>query len=159
MRSVEPKDFISAFLGNCAQNPGRLDKVGAIASTLGYAELPKEYELLLAPQDPQAPFQGWIATDGPGAPFLIGISEGKLRGVTYQFCAVSNPFLDAERAMDILEQHIQLSQPYVDESTAGQRYRAWLVDEVLSGAFLSTTDIGGMGYRGLTLSIAAPKQY
>ncbi|MBL4540249.1 MAG: hypothetical protein JKP97_00385 [Rhodobacteraceae bacterium] len=159
LEALKPADYVHAFLGNCAQNPGRLDVVVAAANALGYADLPEDMEILLAPPEPEAPFQGWIVFDGPGSPFLLGISEGDLEGTTYQFCSVTNPFLPSDEVISILRGFVNLDQPLTDETVSGQRYRAWWAPEILEGAILSSSDISTMGLSGITLSIAAPKQY
>ena len=158
-REVQPIAFVHAFLGTCAQNPGRLDKVGAAATALGWAETPEPLRTLLSPQATNAPFQSWFVIEGEGAPVLVGISEGSFKGQTYQFCAVSNPFMDSETALKKLATYVELNTPDSDETVAGQRTRLWLTPSILDGSFLQVSDIGGMGYKGVTLSIAAPKQY
>jgi hypothetical protein len=158
-REVAPASFVNAFVGHCVHNPGRLDKVGAAAKALEYADTPEPFWTMLAPQDPSASYHSWFVIEGEGSPYLLGISEAPLRGTTYQICAVSNPFLDEKVALNALNKLMALGASSTDETVAGQRYRTWFVPEVLEGAFLSASDIKAMGASGVTLSLAAPKQY
>ncbi|MBS0124685.1 hypothetical protein [Thetidibacter halocola] len=158
-RDVEPSDFANAFIGLCAQNPGRLDKVGSIATAMEWATTPEPFWTMLAPQDPNIPYHSWFATDGEGTPLLLGISEAPMFGKTYQICAVSNPFMGAERALEEVKKFVPLGTPITDESIAGQRIRTWDASALLAGAFLASSDIAGMGAEGVTLSVSAPKQY
>jgi hypothetical protein len=156
---VKPNDFVVAFLGHCVQNPGRLDKIGAGAEALGYADAPEPFWTMFAPQNSEAPYHSWFVVKGQGSPYLLGISEAPLYRRTYQICSISNPYLDAESVLRELRRFVELGDPIADDSVAGQRTRVWNTPSVLADAFLTSSDIGGMGYEGVTVSLAAPKQY
>lgn len=158
-RAVEPRAFVIAFVGHCVQNPGRLDKVGSAAEALGYADTPEPFRTMLSPQDGKAPYQSWFVVEGEGSPFLLGISAAPLNGRIYQICAVSNPFMDADSALEEMTTFVELGSAISDETLAGQRARVWLTPSILEGAFITSNDIGGTGYEGVTLALAAPKQY
>lgn len=158
-RVVEPRSFVTAFLGHCVQNPGRLDKVGAAATALGYAETPEPFWTMLGPQEVDAHYHSWFVVEGDGAPYFLGISEGQFDSETYQICAVSNPFMEAENAIAVLKEFMELPEANSDETIAGSRTRLWLTPRILDGAYVSANDIGEMGSDGVTLAIGAPKQY
>ena len=158
-RAVAPRDFVVAFVGHCVHNPGRLDKVGAAAVALGYADTPEPFWTMFAPQGGDALYHSWFVVEGEGSPYMLGISEAPLDGETYQICAVSNPFLGADVALKELGLLMELGSVVSDETIAGQRTRVWITPDVLEGAFITSNDIGGMGYEGVTLAPAAPKQY
>jgi hypothetical protein len=158
-RDVAPISFVKAFVGHCVHNAGRLDKVGAAAQALEYADTPEPFWTMLAPQEAGAPYHSWFAIEGEGSPFLLGISEAPLNGKTFQMCAVSNPFMDADIALEALQTIVSLGTTLTDETIAGQRYRAWLVPDIVQDAFIAASDIQNMGSTGVTLSIAAPKLY
>ncbi len=114
---------------------------------------------MLAPQAGDALYHSWFVVEGEGSPYMLGISEAQLNGVTNQICAVSNPFLSADMVVQELGRLVELGRVISDETIAGQRTRVWLTPDILEGAFITSNDIGGMGYEGVTLAIAAPKQY
>lgn len=158
-REVEPISMVRAFVGHCVRNPGRLDKVGAIAEAMQYASTPEPFWTLLAPQEYDAPYHSWFVIEGEGSPFLLGISEAPIRNETYQICSVSNPFIEPEVALEALRTLVNIEALVSDETTAGQRIRSWSTNEILEGSFVSATDFSAMGSSGVTLSSAAPKQY
>ena len=130
-RAVKPSDLVSAFLGHCVHNPGRLDKVEAAADALGYATTPEPFWTMLSPQAADALYHSWFVIEGEGAPFLLGISEGPFENELYQICAVSNPFLNADDVLESLKKFVQLDDQFADEVIAGQRTRTWIVPKVL----------------------------
>lgn len=156
---VAPDKFVDAFIGLCISNPGRLDKVAVTAQALGYTDLPDDVALMLAPQAPDAKFKGWLSIHGVGSPFILGISEGPFREESYQFCALSNPYISAEAIMPRATELLVLGDQYMDETTAGQRMRGWTVPNIQENGFLTINDISGMGYSGVTISFSAPRQY
>ena len=156
--SVPPADFVDAFIGLCVSNPGRIDKVAAAARTLEYADLPEDMALMLSPQAPDANFKGWLSMQGVGSPFLLGTSEGPFKGRIYQFCALSNPYMDSDAIMPRVEALLELGQKFSDDTVAGQRMRGWLIPSIQGDAFLTINDMVGMGYSGVTISISAPKE-
>jgi hypothetical protein len=156
---VPPSEFVDAFVGLCISNPGRLDKVAATAQVLEYGDLPDDIALMLAPQAPDANFKGWLSLKGIGSPFILGISEGPFNDKTYQFCALSNPYISADAIMPRTIELLALGDQDIDETTAGQRMRSWLVPNIHEDGFLSINDISGMGYAGVTISFSAPRQY
>ena len=158
-RAVEPSDLITAFVGTCVQSPGRLDKVGAFAEAMDYATTPEPYWTMFAPQSASASYHSWMVAEGQGAPYTLGISEAPLRDELYQICVVSNPFMNADDALRELKELVTLSKKIADDETAGNRIQVWMTPSILEGSFISLTDIRAMGVDGMTLSIAAPKQY
>ena len=114
---------------------------------------------MLAPQAPDAKFKGWLSLQGIGSPFILGISEGTFEDKAYQFCALSNPYIGAEAIMPRTTELLELGNQFLNDTTAGQRMRGWMVPNIQEDGFLMINDISGMGYSGVTISFAAPKQY
>ncbi len=157
--AVPPDKFVDAFIGSCVSNPGRPDKVAATAQALGYSDLPDDVALMLAPQAPDAKFKGWLSLQGVGSPLMLGISEGPFRKKSFQFCALSNPYISAEAIMPRVKELLAPGDQYMDETTAGQRMRGWQVPNIQVDGFLTISDISGMGYSGATISFSAPRQH
>jgi hypothetical protein len=158
-RAVTPQEFANTFVGICVSNPGRLDKVGAIADALELADTPEPFWTLYAPQEAEAPYHSWFAIEGTGAPFVISISEAPFQEQIYQICSVSNPFMNANLALQQLDKFVSLNLSITDETVAGSRYRIWSAADILEGVLISANDSEAIGGEGITLSILAPKQY
>jgi len=154
--AVSGDDFSRAFLGNCAQNVGHYRRVIDAAKALGFADLPDSMRPLIAPKDPKAAFVGFFVQSGDGAPYFLGVSKGTLNGKTIVTCAISNPYIDVKKVVSSITHFMNLKSPNEDETSMGQRYRIWRIDDVASDAFVSLTDAQPMGYGGVTIAISAP---
>lgn len=156
--NISGEAFVRAFLGNCAQNAGNFDIVVNASKTLGFADLPEGMRPLVAPQDPNAEFVGFFVQTGEGAPYFLGVSKSDVEGQSLISCTVANPYIETAEVVSALQSFAQTGLPDVDETAMGQRYRVWLVNQWVQGAFISLTDAEPMGYDGATLSIIAPSQ-
>ena len=155
---VSGESFVRAFLGNCAQNAGNFNLVVNASKALGFADLPERMRPLVAPQDPNAEFIGFFVQTGEGAPYLLGVSKSDVEGQSLTSCTVANPYIETAEVVSALQSFAQTGIPDVDETAMGQRYRVWLVNQYVQGAFISLTDAEPMGYDGASLSIIAPSQ-
>ena len=156
--NVSGEAFVRAFLGNCAQNAGNFDIVVNASKALGFTDLPEEMTPLVAPQDPNAEFIGFFVQTGDGAPYLLGVSKSNIEGQSLTSCTVANPYIEATEVVSALKSFAQTGIPDVDETAMGQRYRVWLVNQWVQGAFISLTDAKPMEYDGVSLTIVAPSQ-
>lgn len=156
-KKVDPQDFVRAFLGNRGQYPGQFDRVKASAKAMGFKDLPQNLRPLMAPQDPNAEFAGFFVADGPGSPYLLGVSRSVVDGKTLVACAVANPYIEAAGVVASLDKLAALGKPIQDETGMGQRIRVWDSGKFSNGSFVSLVDAGPMGMGGATLSILAPE--
>ncbi|MEP1558049.1 MAG: hypothetical protein ABJJ90_15105 [Lentilitoribacter sp.] len=99
---VTGEAFVRAFLGHCDQNAGDIERVVSAAKSLGYRDLPDEMKPLIAPQDPYAEFDGFIALKGEGAPFFLGVSKAAFNGKPYVTCALGNPYIETAQVVSAL---------------------------------------------------------
>ena len=148
--------FLSAFLGHCAQNAGNIERVSEAAEALGYSALPQMFEPLVAPQNPDAEFEGFLVTEGEGAPYLLGISAATEQGELLHTCSVANPFLPSEQLESAVDHWHEIGDPDEEQVVAGQRYRIWFVNHIADRAFVGIVDATPMGMPGATISITAP---
>ncbi|MYE01450.1 MAG: hypothetical protein F4Y03_09235 [Alphaproteobacteria bacterium] len=156
MKTVPSASFVRAFLGHCAQNPGQCERVTKMARAFGTQDLPASMVPLMAPQDQNAQFEGFIVLDGEGAPFLFGVSKGIANGVRMCTCAVANPYANAAEVASTLVEFSGLGRPSLDEATMGQRFRLWSTNGWARGSHISLTDAGPSGLGGVTLGMIAP---
>jgi hypothetical protein len=153
---VSGDDFVRAFLGNCAQSPGDFAQVVAASKALGFADLPDEMKPLIAPQDPEAEFVGYLVQTGEAAPYFLGVSKSVVDGQSVTACTIANPYIKTAEVVSALQSFVLLRDPDDDETAMGQRFRIWFADELPQGAYILLTDAEPMGYDGATLSLLAP---
>ena len=147
-----------AFVGHCAQNPGRNDKVEAAARQFGYEELEGEEKLMLGPQDPNVKYSGWIVKEEGQPAYLLGVSEGLTNDVPYSNCTVANPNVSMDEVLSSIRSMVTIGNVLQETEGAGQRYRAWQTDTIAARSFLSATDAPKLGISGGTVSLSAPKE-
>ena len=80
---------------------------------------------LLAPSNPNAPFDGWAASY-KGQDFFVGLSTGKIESKEVVICAAAARKLDQERLVAIVEENTKARLDN-DEVENMQRYRGWVV--------------------------------
>ena len=153
---VSGEDFVRAFVGNCGLNAGNIDLVIASAKALNFAPLPEQFKPLMAPQDPNAEFSGFLVLDGDGSPYLLGVSRSVSDGKTMEACAVANPYIKTSTVVSALSKIVGLGTADEDESQMGQRYRLWATAKWMAGSYVMLTDAEPMGLDGATLGIVAP---
>jgi hypothetical protein len=153
---VDGAAFVRAFMGNCGQNIGSIDRVLLAAKALNFAPLPADMIPLMAPQDPKAEFSGFFVTEGDGSPYMLGVSKSIDNGETLETCTLANPYINTASVVNAIGSLIKLGTPDIDESQMGQRFRLWMTDAISKGSIVSLTDAEAMGYGGATLSITSP---
>ncbi|MFN4157734.1 MAG: hypothetical protein ACK4GO_04940 [Gemmobacter sp.] len=146
------------FIGVCAQNAGRTDKIAAAARMFGYGELVDDMKAMFAPQDPSAEFSGWLATVENGPKYLLGISNGEINGKDYSICVISNPNISIDEVLDEIRKLTVFGELVDNSEEVGQRYRVWKTDKIASQSFLSVVDAPKMGIVGGTISLSAPTE-
>ena len=155
--SVNPtQHFARAFVGFCAQSTGNNDKVVAAANALGFKELEGDMKAMVAPQDPNAEYAGWLVEDEGQMPLLLGISEAEMKGVQYSNCVVANPNVPMDEVLEELQRLISFGNLLHEEEAMGQRYRIRETSSVAERSFISVMDAPAMGIEGGTLSLSAP---
>jgi len=147
-----------AFIGNCAQNAGRIDKVAAAARAFGWQELEGDMKAMVAPQDPNTKFSGWLVREDGQQPFMLGISEAMLKGVSYSMCVVSSPYVDMESVVTEVRKLTTFGKLLDNMEEAGQRYRVWATEQLAPRSFVSAIDAPKMGITGGTISLSAPTE-
>lgn len=148
--------FVRAFVGMCGQNAGNYDLIIDAATALGFHDLPENMKSLFAPQNPNADFVGFLATEVEGAPFILGLSKAEVDGVSNTSCVVANPYIKTESVVSALEEIVGVGPTISDEKGMGQRLRVWDTHSWAEGSFISLTDAEPMGYGGATLGMTAP---
>ncbi len=147
-----------AFVGTCAQNVGRVDKVAAGARAMGYEELEGDMKAMLAPQDPTADYAGWLFAEKDKQPFLVGISQARLNGEDYSICVVANPNVAMDEVLNEIQNLTTFGDQIENSEEAGQRYRIWATEELAERSFISAVDAPKMGIVGGTISLSAPTE-
>ncbi len=147
-----------SFVGHCAQNVGRIDKIGSAASTFGWKELEGDMKDMLAPQNPNVEYSGWMVADEGQAPFLLGISSAVLRGVDYSICVVANPDAPIDDVLFEIRKLMTFGHQIDNIEEAGQRYRVWSTSALAENSFVSAVDAPKMGIFGGTISLSAPTE-
>lgn len=147
-----------AFIGTCGLNAGRIDKVAAGARALGYKELEGDMKAMLAPQDPNADYSGWLFAEKDKKPFLVGISQAKIDGSDYSICVVANPYVATDEVLEEIQSLTKFGEQIVNSEEAGQRYRVWATDELAERSFISAVDAPKLGIVGGTISLTAPTE-
>lgn len=155
--TVSPvQHFARSFVGFCAQNAGQNEKVEAAANALGFEELEGDMKAMVAPQDPNADYTGWLIRDNAQMPMLLGISEAEMKGMPYSNCVVANPNVPMDEVVAELQQLIGFGDLILDEEAVGQRYRVWQTDAIAQRSVISVMDAPAMGIEGGTISLSAP---
>lgn len=116
--------FFEFFNSTCLLNMPQLDKVRATARLLDWKPITGDAAVMLAPSNPNAPFEGWAATY-QGRNFFIGLSEGVLESKKVVICAATERKLDQEVLVSIIETNIK-ARIDNDEIENMQRYRGWV---------------------------------
>lgn len=156
MKVVSPKDFVRVFLGICAQNPGKYNRVMEIAKSFRFRKIPEQMAAGLAPQDSKVEWTGVIVIEGKGSPYAIGVSKARMNRRIMATCTISNPFIDSKKVATALKSFAGLTKPTQDQRVAGQRYRIWLTDNWAKDSFVSLTDAEPMGLSGVTIAFVSP---
>jgi len=146
------KELVFAFVGGCMRALPDLERIEAAANVLGWELLEGDVARMLAPAAADAEWKGWLVDDAPAPPYFFGVSTGTLNGERVAICSVANPHAPVEELMPHLQLSLGLDEPIADETSAGQRFRAWNVDVDGRNAIVSLTDAEPMGQPGLTLS-------
>jgi hypothetical protein len=149
-------EFAQAFISHCAQNLPHLERIEAAANAFGYQEIGPEMLQAVGPLAPNSESKGWVVLEGPGAPYLLGTSVGRLDGNTFAVCSVASPDLNAEDVVANLTQFLQLAAPEDDSREAGQRYRVWTILAPGGELVLSVTDAEPMSMPGVTVGAMIP---
>ncbi len=153
-----PTRIAEEFVGICAQNAGRTDKVKAYADVLKFESLPPEMALALGPQDPDARFSGWmVKSSDDSILYLLGVSEADFKGVRIQTCVVANPDVDTVKTLLQVTSLLNLGSPSDDFEQMGQRTRIWMWDEFVNGSAIYLTHQISPEI-GVSFAIMAPKQ-
>ncbi|MEZ5913333.1 MAG: hypothetical protein R3D84_14860 [Paracoccaceae bacterium] len=147
-----------AFIGTCVQNIGRVDKVAAGARALGYKELEGDMKAMVAPQDPNADYSGWLVAEKDKKPYLVGISQAKLNGEDYSICVIANPYVAIDDVLEEIQNLTTLDSQIANSEEAGQRYRVWATEGIAARSFVSAVDAPQMGIVGGTISLSAPTE-
>jgi hypothetical protein len=148
----------NAFVGNCAQNAGRNDRVSAFADFMEYEELEGDLKTMLSPQDPSVEYDGWIVREDDAPLYLLGISEYQNAGVTLQTCSIANPSVSMDFVTAEIERLMIFDRQIDSFDLAGQRNRVWSTTSLAEGSFVTIMDAPDMGEIGGTVSLSARKE-
>lgn len=147
-----------SFMGHCAQNVGRIDKIQAAARVLEFKKIEGDLAAMFAPQDPNAFFEGWFVTGESPQPFILGVAIGEIDDREYAICTVSNPNTDIEAVRDEIDLLANFGTLLDDTMAGGQRYRVWETSEIAERSFVTVIDAKKMGINGGTVSLSAPSE-
>ncbi|HEY9039537.1 MAG TPA: hypothetical protein VIN05_11435 [Roseovarius sp.] len=147
-----------SFIGHCVQNVGRVDKVASAARSFGWNELEGDMKDMLAPQNPNVDYSGWMVADEGQIPFLLGTSSAVLDGVDYSICVVANPDAPVDDVLSEIRKLMTFGQQIDNVEEAGQRYRVWSTNALAKNSFVSAIDAPKMGIFGGTISLSAPTE-
>ncbi len=156
--SEETLHLARAFVGNCGQNAGRIDRVESFANAMGHQKLEGDLKEMLAPQDPNIEYLGWLVKEEDFAPYLLGISEGPVDGVILSNCVIANPNISMEDVLAAVQELVEFGPQLDSFESAGQRYRVWSTNSIAEGSFVAVLDAPAMGLIGGAMTLSARKE-
>jgi len=156
--ALPEEDVAIAFIAHCVLNAGRIDKVEAAARVFDYELLQPDQAIMLAPQDPNAYFKGWLVRKGQGAPYFLGVAEGVMNREVLSTCSVSIGEYDTDLIETHLRAHVNIGRLISEDRSGGQRWRLWDASAIAKGALISITDAKNLGLEGGTFSFSSPRQ-
>lgn len=147
------ESFFEFFRKTCLLNMPRLDKVKAAARLFNWPPVSGDAALLIAPSDPNAPFEGWSAPHD-GRVLLVAVSEGILNGRKVVVCTAMERRLDQDVLVRVVEGEMTTKRSH-DEVEHRQRYRGWVASLNGEQILLSLTTNAAGASTPATLAVIA----
>jgi hypothetical protein len=142
----------NAFVGNCLQALPDLKRIEAAARVMGAKLVEGDAATMLAPEDPKAEWKGWLVNRGPAPPYFLAISTGTVHNESMAICTVMNRGAPADLVLKQLTVLLKLGAPIANDTSLGQRTRAWNISLNGKSAILTVIDASPTSEPGVTMS-------
>ena len=124
------------FASNCFMNIPLYERLEGVARAHDWADLPPRLHPLVAPQDPDASWRGWVLSKGSDI-FLLAYSKGIVDDKPYQTCAVVVKAANVSLLRAELEQRLPIEKVF-EGSQAYQTTHGYSVDVPENGRTIMT---------------------